>query len=136
LVITEDAESAAYLQNTLENLTNALDLFYFPSSFKNRKNFSLLNSSHVMLRTESLMRWSAGGNKKLMVSYPEALFEKVVLPGTLSVNTIYINFVEAFSIYTVMEMKSHTALSCLAMKLIPFAYLIPKHSLVNESCYR
>lgn len=48
LVVLNDAEEAAYFQNTLENLTNALDLFYFPSSFKNRKNFRLLNSSHVM----------------------------------------------------------------------------------------
>jgi len=103
LVITEDAESAAYLQNTLENLTNALDLFYFPSSFKNRKNFSLLNSSHVMLRTESLMRWSAGGNKKIMVSYPEALFEKVVLPGTLSSNTIYIKSADTLDVDGLME---------------------------------
>jgi transcription-repair coupling factor (superfamily II helicase) len=103
LVITEDAESAAYLQNTLENLTNALDLFYFPSSFKNRKNFSLLNSSHVMLRTESLMRWSAGGNKKLMVSYPEALFEKVVLPGTLSSNTIFIKTADTLDVDGLME---------------------------------
>ena len=78
LVVLNDAEEAAYFHNTLENLTNALDLFYFPSSFKNRKNFRLLNSSHVMLRTEALTKLSAGGNRKIMVTYPEALFEKVV----------------------------------------------------------
>ena len=39
LLIVNDAEEAAYFHNTLENLTRALDLFYFPSSFKNRKNF-------------------------------------------------------------------------------------------------
>lgn len=88
LVICNDAEEAAYFHNTVENLTQALDLFYFPSSFKNRKNFRLLNSSHVMLRSEALMRWSAGGNKKMMITYPEALFEKVVMPGTLSSNAI------------------------------------------------
>ena len=38
LLVLNDAEEAAYFHNTLENLTNALDLFYFPSSFKNRKN--------------------------------------------------------------------------------------------------
>src|SRR5882757_1275530 len=59
LVVCEDAESAAYLHNTIENLTGALDLFYFPSSFKNKKNYRLLNSSHVMLRTEALTRLSA-----------------------------------------------------------------------------
>lgn len=90
LVVLNDAEDAAYFHNTLENLTNALDLFYFPSSFKNRKNFRLLNSSHVMLRTEALTKLSVGGNRKIIVTYPEALFEKVVLPKTLSSNIISI----------------------------------------------
>ena len=33
--VLNDAEEAAYFHNTLENLTSALNLFYFPSSFKN-----------------------------------------------------------------------------------------------------
>lgn len=90
LVILNDAEEAAYFHNTLENLTGALDIFYFPSSFKNRKNYRLLNSSHVMLRTEALTKIAGGGNKKILVTYPEALFEKVVVPGTLSSNIIHI----------------------------------------------
>src|SRR5919205_4151115 len=56
--ICNDAEEAAYFHNTLENLTEALNVFYFPSSFKNRKNYRLLNSSHVMLRTEALTKFS------------------------------------------------------------------------------
>jgi transcription-repair coupling factor (superfamily II helicase) len=90
LIVCEDAEAAAYMQNTIENLTRALDLFYFPSSFRNRKNYSLLNSSHVMLRTETLTRLTAGGNKKIIVTYPEALYEKVVLPSTVSGNIIHV----------------------------------------------
>jgi len=97
LIILNDAEEAAYFHNTLENLTEALDppagragIFYFPSSFKNKRNYQLLNSSHVMLRTEALTRIATGGNKKVIVTYPEALFEKVVLPKTLSSNIIYI----------------------------------------------
>src|SRR5690606_29384424 len=90
LIVLNDAEEAAYFHNTLENLTGALDIFYFPSSFKNRKNFRLLNSSHVMLRTEALTRIAAGGNKKILVTYPEALFEKTVIPGVLSGNIIHV----------------------------------------------
>lgn len=88
LIILRDAEEAAYFHNTLENITNALDIFYFPSSFKNKKNYTLLNSSHVMLRTEALTKLSAGGNKKIIVTYPEAIFEKVVVSKTLSQNII------------------------------------------------
>ena len=90
LIILNDAEEAAYFHNTLENLTEALDLFYLPSSFKNKKNYRLLNSSHVMLRTEALTKIAAGGNKKVIVTYPEALHEKVVLPSELSGNIISI----------------------------------------------
>ncbi|MEI9946215.1 MAG: hypothetical protein WDN26_18585 [Chitinophagaceae bacterium] len=90
IIILNDAEEAAYFHNTLENLTGALDIFYFPDSFKNRKNYRLLNSSHVMLRTEALTKIAAGGNKKILVTYPEALFEKCVLPSALSSNIIHI----------------------------------------------
>ena len=109
LIILNDAEEAAYFHNTLENLTGALDIFYFPSSFKSRKNYQVLNSSHVMLRTEALTKLAGGTltpkdvshemasindqgriRRKVLVTYPEALFEKVVLPKTLSSNIIYI----------------------------------------------
>ena len=104
LVVLNDAEEAAYFHNTLENLTQALDLFYFPSSFKNRKNFKLLNSSHVMLRTETLTRLSAGGNKKIIITYPEALFEKVVLPKTLSGNIISIKTNDTINLDGLLEL--------------------------------
>ena len=92
LIVLNDAEEAAYFHNTLESLTEALDIFYFPSSFRNQKNYRLLNSSHVMLRTESLMKIASATtvNKKIFITYPEALFEKVVVPGKLSSNIIYI----------------------------------------------
>jgi transcription-repair coupling factor (superfamily II helicase) len=90
LIVLRDAEEAAYFHNTLENLTGALNLFYFPSSFKNKKNYSLLNPSHVMLRTEALTRLAGGTNKNIVITYPEALFEKVVLSKTLSENIISI----------------------------------------------
>ena len=98
LIVLNDAEEAAYFHNTLENLTGALDLFYFPSSFKNSKNFRLLNSSHVMLRIEALMKIALGGDKKIIVTYPEALHEKVTLPDRLSSNIIYIKTADTLDV--------------------------------------
>ncbi|HTB53029.1 MAG TPA: transcription-repair coupling factor [Ferruginibacter sp.] len=103
LVIVRDAEEAAYYHNTLENLTKALDIFYFPSSFKNKKNYRLLNSSHVMLRTEALTKISAGGNKKIIVTHPEALFEKVVLSKTLAANILSIKQGDVIDVYAILE---------------------------------
>jgi transcription-repair coupling factor (superfamily II helicase) len=90
LVVLNDAEEAAYFHNTLENLTGALDLFYFPSSFKTSKNFHQVNHSHVMLRTEALTKLSSGGNKKVVITYPEALIEKVVVSEKLNSRLIAI----------------------------------------------
>ena len=103
LIILRDAEEAAYFHNTLENLSGALDLFYFPSSFKNKKNYRLLNSSHVMLRTEALTKIAGGGNKKIIVTYPEALFEKVVLSKTLSENIISLKQNDTIDLNGIME---------------------------------
>lgn len=103
LIILRDAEEAAYFQNSLENLTKALDIFYFPSSFKNKKNYRLLNSSHVMLRTEALTRILAGGNKKVLVTYPEAIFEKVVLSKTLSENIISLKQADVIDLNAILE---------------------------------
>src|SRR5205814_5188042 len=100
----------AYLHNNLENLTHALDIFYFPSSFKSRKNFRLLNSSHLMLRIEALMKWSSTGssvstsiNKKILVTYPEALFEKVVHGNIISGNIIRIKAGDVIDLDGVIE---------------------------------
>lgn len=90
LFIMEDAEEAAYLHNDIEQLVAPIDLFYFPSSFKTNKNFKLHSSSHVMLRTEALTRLATGGNKKIIVTYPEALMEKVANASSLSTNIISI----------------------------------------------
>ena len=105
IVVCEDAESAAYLHNTVENLTKALNVFYFPSSFKNRKNFRLLNSSHVMLRTEALMKFSLAKGERtgMMITYPEALFEKVALPASLSENIIFIKVADTLDVNGLLD---------------------------------
>lgn len=107
VIILRDAEEAAYFHNTVENITGALDVFYFPSSFKNKKNYRLLNSSHVMLRTEALTKIASNQNftvnKKIFVTYPEALFEKVVLSKRLSENIISIKQAETIDVNGILE---------------------------------
>ena len=107
LVILRDAEEAAYFHNSLENITGALDIFYFPSSFKNKKNYQLLNSSHVMLRTEALTKITQAKNlsqsRKIIVTYPEAIFEKVVLSKTLSQNIISIKQADELDVNTMLQ---------------------------------
>jgi transcription-repair coupling factor (superfamily II helicase) len=104
LFIVNDAEEAAYFHNSLEGITEELNLFYFPSSFKHPKNFRLLNSSHVMLRTEALTRFSmpTGLRVGAIVTYPDALFEKVVLPSKLQGNMLLIKTNDTLDIDSLM----------------------------------
>ncbi len=92
VIILNDKEEAAYFQNDLLNILQALDIFYFPDSFKKPGDFETMNSSHTLLRTEALMKFAHGQgkavHKKILVTYPEALFEKVIPPGTFSSSMI------------------------------------------------
>ena len=105
--ILNDKEEAAYFHNDLEHLTNALDICFFPDSFRrigNGNNFSELNSSHAMLRTESLTKFSGKSvRKKVLVTYPEALLEKVVNPNSLNENVISIKVGETLHVDSLME---------------------------------
>lgn len=91
IFILDDKDEAAYFHNDFEHLTGALDIFFFPDSNKKTGVFTDLNSSHVMLRTEALNKWSSEQvRKKVIVTYPEALFEKVVQAKSLNKNMIQI----------------------------------------------
>ncbi|WP_118949615.1 transcription-repair coupling factor [Taibaiella helva] len=100
--VLNDREEAAYFHNDLENLTQALDICYFPDSFKKSGDYRNLNSSHVMLRTEALAHLSSRDQKalrkKVLVTYPEALFEKVVKATSLSSNMIHIKTSEQLKV--------------------------------------
>ncbi len=102
--ILNDKEEAAYFHNDLEHLTEALDICYFPDSFKRSGHFNELNSSHVMLRTEALTKFTGKSvHKKVLVTYPEALFERVVNPTSLSGNMISIKVGEVLDVDALME---------------------------------
>lgn len=101
--ILNDKEEAAYFHNDIEHLTKALDICFFPDSFKRTGAFNELNSSHVMLRTEALTKFTGNKpRKKVLVTYPEALFEKVVNPSSLSTNMIHIKVGEDLKVEELM----------------------------------
>ena len=77
--VLEDSVSAAYFHNDLVNLIDNKDIFFFPDSFKKSGHIHELNAGNVQLRTEAINRITNPTTKaELIVTYPEALFEKVV----------------------------------------------------------
>ena len=95
VIVLNDKEEAAYFHNDLENITGALDICYYPDSFKKTGVIKELNNSHLMLRGEALMKLNSNKEtdktirKKVLVAHPEALFEKVVNQNSFNKNTIF-----------------------------------------------
>jgi len=79
IFVLEDSIAAAYFHNDLVNLIENKDIFFFPDSFKKSGHIHELNAGNVQLRTEAINRITNPTTKaELIVTYPEALFEKVV----------------------------------------------------------
>ena len=77
--ILENKESAGYHFNDLEGLVDEKQLFYFPSSYNRENDFKKTNSQSIFLRTELIRNLKPSSLKNLIVTYPEAIFEKIII---------------------------------------------------------
>jgi len=79
LWILNDKETAAYHFNDLENFMDKNNCYFFPSSYKKNNSFINTDSQNIYLRTEILKNLSLKSKPKIIVTYPEAIFEKVLI---------------------------------------------------------
>lgn len=105
LFILNDKEEAAYFQNNLKNLLPGKDIFFFPDSFKKPGHFEHINNIDIQLRAEVVNRLANMHTRgELIVTYPEALFEKVVKKQVLKKNTLHLKIGEAVDIDFMIEL--------------------------------
>lgn len=92
LFIANSKEEAAYRQNDLEGLLTGHPVYFFPDSFKRPGFFDDLNPTQMLQRSELISKMTANTgaqtDEALVVTYPEALFEKVVKPEVLNKSRI------------------------------------------------
>lgn len=95
LFVLADREEAAYFHNDLANLLPEREILFFPASYKKHFDPEQLQSSHVLQRAEVLNQLNHNKSKgELIVTYPEALAERVVNRFTITKNTIDIRLKE------------------------------------------
>lgn len=83
-------EDAAYFQSDLESAFEKQVLF-FPSSYRKPFDFTQLDSTHVLQRAETLSALNHISElPKMVVTYPEAVAEKVINRQDLEKNTLTI----------------------------------------------
>lgn len=104
IFIANDKEEAAYFQNTLALIIDKPKVHFFPDSFKRPMSYEELNNMNVLERTESINRINQyHGEGQILVTYPEAIFEKVVDPKLLDANKILITKGENLDVDTIIE---------------------------------
>lgn len=88
LYIISDNEQAAYFQNDLQSLCEEEVLLY-PTSYKRPYQYEEVENANVLMRAEILNRvLQSEGEALRIVTYPEALCEKVINKKSLVSHTL------------------------------------------------
>ncbi len=87
LLILNDKEEAAYHLNDLEQLIGEKDVLFYPGSYRRPYQIEETDNANVLLRAEVLNRINSRKKPAVIVTYPDALFEKVVTRKELDKNT-------------------------------------------------
>lgn len=98
LLIFDDKEEAAYHLNDFENLLGDKHVLFYPTSYRRPYQIEETDNANVLLRSEVLNRINSKKKPALIVTYPEALFEKVVTRKELERNTLKVSVGEELSL--------------------------------------
>ncbi len=90
LFILHDREEAAYFLNDLQNLLGKTDALLFPMSYKRPYEYDEIENANVLMRSETLNFISNHTAGNVIVTYPEALSEKVINKKSLASNTFLV----------------------------------------------
>lgn len=98
IFILNDKEEAAYFHNDLEHLIAEKDLLFYPGSYRRPYQIEETDNANVLMRAEVLTRLSSRRKASCIVTYPDAIFEKVITKKQLSKNTLKLEVGEEIGI--------------------------------------
>lgn len=147
LCVLPDKEIAAYFFNDLENITRKKNILFFPSPNRKPYDHTQMDNANVLQRAEvlnTLIHYEKDETQKselIIVTYPEALAEKVVTRSHLSKNTLQILKAEKVSIDFVIEVLLEYGFSRVDYVVEPGQFsvrggLIDVFSFSNDNPYR
>ena len=104
LFVLSDKEEAAFFFNDLENLNkNASHILFFPHSYRRPYQLEEIDNANVVSRAEVLERINRG-NASVVVTYPEALFEKIITKKQFAKNILEIKKGGEYSVDFINEL--------------------------------
>ena len=103
-IILNNSEEASYYLNDFENFLPKDEVLFFPSSFKKEATQEVYENSNILSRSEVLKKIKNKTKSKLIVSYSEAIFEKIISQNILNKKTLYFDKVKSFSLDSINEL--------------------------------
>lgn len=91
LLVFESKEIAAFHLNDLELLLPKETVLFYPGSYRRPYEIEFTDNANVLLRSEVLNRINSQRKSSVIVTYHEALFEKVLSKKDLNKNTLKIS---------------------------------------------
>ena len=98
LLIFDTKEEAAYYLNDFEILLDEKEVLFYPGSYRRPYQVEETDNANVLLRAEVLSRINSQKKPALIVTYPEALFEKVVSRKQLEKSTFKVTVGETLNL--------------------------------------
>jgi transcription-repair coupling factor (superfamily II helicase) len=102
LIVLNDREEAAYFFDDLSLLIAKNKVLFYPSSYKRLAKHGQIEQENIVQRTEALNQISSKLNC-VVITYPDALLEKVISPEALNLNTLKISVKEKLSLDFINE---------------------------------
>lgn len=103
LFVLNDSEEAGYFYYDLSQLLGEKKVLFFPSSFRRAIKYGQKDAANEILRTEVLSTLEKGVDRVCIVTYPDALAEKVVSRSELKDNTLSMSVGEKVDMSFVAE---------------------------------
>ncbi len=100
LVVMNDLDDAGYVYHDLTQMMGEEQVLFFPSSYKRAIKYNQKDAGNEILRTEVLTKLSTLNSQlsTVIVTYPDALAERVVSKKELNENTLAVKVGEEFDI--------------------------------------
>lgn len=98
IFILNDKEEAAYFHNDLEQFIPEKDLLFYPGSYRRPYQIEETDNANILMRAEVLNRLSSKRKPSCIVTYADAIFEKVITKKELYKNTVKLSVGEEISI--------------------------------------
>ncbi|MEN7549649.1 transcription-repair coupling factor [Rapidithrix thailandica] len=107
IFILHDKEEAAYFQNDLQNLLPDQEVLFFPTSYKKPYEFLEVENANILQRADTLNMINQQNDRgTIVVTYPEAMTEKVINQKSLVEHTLSAKIGEKIDMEFISELLS------------------------------